>query len=206
MVCRPELVGDLGGVASTHWLASGAGMAVLERGGNAADAAVAAGAVLQVVEPHSNGMGGDLAVVVHCAETGRTSVLCGQGTTPAAASIEVFRELGLTQVPGSGVLPATVPGAFGAWLRLLAEFGTMRLRDILDAAIGYASSGFPLLPATARVVEAVAPLFRDEWASSGEIYMPDGTVPAPGTRIRNPALAATMERLVLGRRGDDPGP
>ena len=108
---RPELAGTFGMVASTHWLASATGMAVLEHGGNAFDAAVAAGLVLQVVEPHLNGPGGEVPVVAHHAGRGGTFVLCGQGTAPAAATLEAFAALGLDLVPGSGLLAACVPGA-----------------------------------------------------------------------------------------------
>src|SRR5215472_13317780 len=131
MVTRPELTGDLGAVSSTHWLASSAAMAILERGGNAVDAAVAGGFVLLVVEPHSNGLGGDVSIVLHAAERRETRVVCGQGPLPAAATPDRFRALGLRQVPGTGLLPACVPGLFGAWLRLLAEYGTMRLGAVL---------------------------------------------------------------------------
>src|SRR5215218_4461309 len=113
-------------VASTHWLASSAGMAVLESGGNAFDAAVAAGLTLQVVEPHLNGPGGEVPIIFHSASKGETFVLSGQGPTPAAANIACFEELGLELVPGTGLLAACVPGAFDAWMVLLGEFGTLR--------------------------------------------------------------------------------
>jgi gamma-glutamyltranspeptidase/glutathione hydrolase len=185
---KPELAGSFGAVSATHWLASGTGMAILERGGNAFDAAVAAGFVLLVVEPHSNGLGGDLCAVVHEAGTDRTAVVCGQGPMPAGAREEVFTDLGLPQIPGSGLLPATVPGAFGGWLRLLAEFGTLRPADVLDAAIGYAEHGYPLLSEAARAIAILAPLYRTEWTGSAEVYLRDG-VPAPGARMRNRPLA-----------------
>ena len=137
---RPELAGTFGMVASTHWLASAAGMAVLEKGGNAFDAAVAAGFTLQVVEPHLNGPGGEVPVIGHDARRGETFVVCGQGTAPAGATAEAYTGLGLDLVPGSGLLAATVPGAFGGWLLLLREYGTMRLRDVLGYAIGYAQA------------------------------------------------------------------
>src|SRR5246127_4269351 len=113
---RPELAGTLGMVASTHWLASAAGMAVLEKDGNAFDAAVAAGLVLQVVEPHLNGPGGEVPVIAYDQARGETFVVCGQGTAPAGATLEAYRDLGLDLVPGSGLLAATVPGSFGAWM------------------------------------------------------------------------------------------
>ena len=121
-------------VSSTHWLASATGMAVLERGGNAFDAVVAAGFVLQVVEPHLNGPGGEVPILAAPA---------GQGPAPAAASIERFRDLGLDLVPGTGLLPACVPGAFGAWMLLLRDHGTLRPREALEPAIDYAEAGFP---------------------------------------------------------------
>jgi gamma-glutamyltranspeptidase/glutathione hydrolase len=131
-------------VASTHWLASQTGMAVLERGGNAFDAAVATGFVLQVVEPHLNGPGGEVPAVFWSADRGEPLALCGQGVAPAAATIDRFRELGHELIPGTGVLAACVPGSFGGWLLLLREFGTWRLADVLEIAVGYAEHGYPL--------------------------------------------------------------
>ncbi len=191
---RPELAGTFGMVASTHWLASAAGMAVLEHGGNAFDAAVATGLVLQVVEPHLNGLGGEVPVIAHDAARGETFVLCGQGTAPAAATLEAFA--GLDLVPGSGLLAACVPGAFGAWMRLLRERGTLRLRDVIGYAIGYAAGGYPLVPAISWGIASVAELFRDHWPSSAEVYLPGGCVPAPGSLFANPALAATYQRML----------
>ena len=192
---RPELRGTHGMVASTHWLASATGMSVLERGGNAVDAAVAAGFVLQVVEPHLNGPGGDVPILL--ARSGaEVEVFCGQGPTPAAASLERYRELGLDLVPGTGLLAAVVPGAFGAWTLLLEQRGTWRLRDVLEPAIGYAAGGFPLLADTAATIGRVEQLFRDEWPSSAETWLVAGRVPAAGNRFRNPVLADTYTRIV----------
>ena len=187
-------------VASTHWLASAAGMAVLERGGNAFDAAVAAGFVLQVVEPHLNGPGGEVPVIGHDARRGETFVVCGQGTAPAAATVEAYTGLGLDLVPGSGLLAATVPGAFGGWLLLLREYGTLRLRDVLGYAIGYAQAGYPLVPAISWSIASVADLFREHWHTSAEVYLPGGGVPAPGTRFANPRARRHL-RARPGRGG-----
>lgn len=197
---RPELHGTFGAVSSTHWLASGAAMAVLEKGGNAFDAAAAAGFVLQVVEPHFSGLGGDVPMVVYSASTQSVQVICGQGPMPRAATIDHFRSLGLRNVPGSGLLPATVPGAFSAWMRLLCEHGTMDLGDVLEYAIGYAEQGFPLLKSVADAIDVLAPLFRTEWPESGRVYLRAGSAPAPGSRFTNPDLAETYKRLV--RAGD----
>ncbi|WP_018681037.1 gamma-glutamyltransferase family protein [Actinokineospora enzanensis] len=193
---KPELTGTTGGVATTHWLASAAGMRILADGGNAFDAAVAAGFVLQVVEPHFNGPGGDVSIVAHRAGRDDVQAICGQGPMPRAASIQAFHALDLTAIPGSGLLPAPVPGAFGGWLRLLAEFGTMRLADVLEPAIGYAEHGFPLLPESARAIEVLAPLFREEWHGSAQTYLHGGTAPTTGSRFRNPTLAHTYQQLI----------
>ena len=192
---RPELQGTFGMVTSTHWLASAVGMSVLERGGNAADAAVATGFVLQVVEPHLNGPGGDVPILF-AAPSGAVDVYCGQGPTPAAASIEHYRDLGLDLVPGTGLLAAVVPGAFGAWTLLLEREGTWRLCDVLEPAIAYAEHGFPLLPTTAAVLQRVERLFRDEWPTSAATWLTSTGVPAAGGLWRTPALAETYRRVV----------
>jgi gamma-glutamyltranspeptidase/glutathione hydrolase len=193
---RPELTGDLGMVASTHWLASQAGMGRLEAGGNAFDAAVAAGFVLQVVEPHLNGPGGEAPMLVQPAGAPEPVVIAGQGPAPQAASAARLRDLGLDLVPGTGHLPACVPGAFDAWLVVLAAYGTATLRQALTPAIGYARRGYPLLERTSETIRTVADLFREHWSSSAVTYLPDGQVPAPGSRLTNPALAATYERII----------
>ncbi len=191
---RPVLSGTFGMVASTHWLASAAGMATLEAGGAAADAAAAAGFVLHVVEPHLNGPGGDLPVLLATAADPRPTVLCAQGPVPAAATVARLRdELGLTLVPGTGPLAAVVPGAVGGWLALLRDHGRLPLREVLKYAIGYAEEGHPVLPRVAATVAASAELFRTHWPTSAERWLP---APAPGERWRQPALAATYRRLL----------
>src|SRR5437763_7492938 len=106
-------------VASTHWLASAVGMSVLERGGNAADAAVATGFVLQIVEPHLNGPAGEVPIIVTPAGADAPTVISGQGPSPSRATVKYFKDLGLDIIPGTGLLAACIPGAFGAWLTLL---------------------------------------------------------------------------------------
>lgn len=193
---RPELVGTFGMVASTHWLASASGMAALEGGGNAFDAAVATGLVLHVVEPHLNGLGGDAPILGFAAGEDLPFVICGQGVAPAAATIGAYRDLGLGLVPGTGHLAAVVPGAFGAWLTLLERHGTLPFRTVASAAIGYARHGFPLLPTAAATIARMRPLFREHWPSSAATWLTGGAAPAGGTLIRNPDLADTLERLV----------
>jgi gamma-glutamyltranspeptidase/glutathione hydrolase len=194
---RPELRGTFGMVASTHWLASAVGISVLERGGNAFDAAVATGFTLQVVEPHLNGPGGEVPAVFWPVSRGEPLVLCGQGVAPAAATIERYHALGHQLVPGTGVLAACVPGAFGGWLLLLEQFGTWRLEDVLAPAIGYAETGFPLVPAIVATIERTRDLL-ETWPASRELYLPP---PESGALFRNPALAATYRRVLDEARG-----
>ena len=193
---RPEIIGSYGVCASTHWLASQAGMAVLEKGGNAFDAAVAAGFVLQVVEPHLNGPGGEVPIILYDARRDATEVICGQGVAPAAATIERYRDLGLDLIPASGLLAATVPGAFDAWMRMLLDYGTMRPRDVLQYAIAYAEHGYPFVPRICDTIAAVKQLFEDEWVTSAEVWLPHGDVPAPYSFHRMPDLARTYTRIV----------
>jgi gamma-glutamyltranspeptidase/glutathione hydrolase len=189
---RPELRGTFGMVASTHWLASAAGMAVLERGGNAFDAAVAAGLTLQVVEPHLNGPGGEVPALFYSVDRGEPLALCGQGVAPAAATIERFRDLGHELIPGTGVLAACVPGAFGGWLLLLQEFGTWSLDDVLAFAIDYADNGFPVVGGMHLSIARQSDLIAG-WPASRDLYLP---IPGVGAQFRNPVLAATYRRIV----------
>lgn len=193
---RPELTGDVGMVASTHWLASAAGMSVLERGGNAFDAAAAAGFVLQVVEPHLNGPGGEVPILLWSEADRAVHVVCGQGVAPAAATIDRFTDLGLDMVPGTGLLAATVPGAFGGWLEMLERWGTWRLRDVLEYAIGYADRGFVPVPGIVDTIATVAEMFQRDWPTSAATWLPGGRVPRLGAKLANPVLAGTYQRVI----------
>jgi len=193
---RPEIRGTFGVVTSTHWIASQVGMAMLERGGNAFDAAVAAGFCLQVVEPHLCGPAGEVPIIFHSAANRRIEVLCGQGPAPAAASISAFRHLGLDAVPGSGLISAVVPGSFGAWLTLLRDHGRLRLEEVMAPAIGYAEHGHPLLPGVARALAELKEAFTTEWPTSAPVWLPGGEAPRSHALFRNPALAATWKRIL----------
>ena len=193
---RPTLAGTIGMVSSTHWLASQAGMRMLELGGNAADGAVAAGLVLQVVEPHLNGPGGDLPLIVASAQDPTPRVLCGQGPAPAGASPEHFASLGLDRVPGSGPLATAVPGAFDAWMTLLRDQGTLTVRTVVEPALHYARHGHPVLPRVSATIATVRELFDREWTTSGEQWLVDGAAPEPGSLVRNLPWADTLERLL----------
>ncbi|MEH2473790.1 gamma-glutamyltranspeptidase/glutathione hydrolase [Nitrobacteraceae bacterium AZCC 2161] len=193
---RPEIEGTFGVVTSTHWIATAVGMATLEKGGNAFDAGVATAFTLQVVEPHLNGPGGDVPIIVHDMKRARTEVICGQGPAPAAATIEYYRDQGLDMVPGTGLLAACVPGTFESWMLLLRDYGTVRLRDVLEPAIAYARDGYPLVERASATIATVEQLFRKHWPTSAAVYLPNNEVPVPGTLFTNKALAATYQRIL----------
>lgn len=193
---RPEIRGTFGVATSTHWIASAVGFGILERGGNAFDAAVATGLTLQVVEPHLNGPAGDMPAIFHSVKTGKTEVLCAQGPAPAAATVEHYTDQGLTLVPGSGLLATVIPGAFDGWMLMLRDHGTLSLREVMQPAIDYARDGHPVLPRVADTIASLAEYFAKEWPSSAQVWTPDGNAPEPNANFRNPDLAATYERLV----------
>lgn len=192
---RPTLTGWHGMAASTHWLASGAAQSVLERGGNAFDAAAAAGFVLHVAEPHLNGPGGDMVALVSTAGAPAPVVLVGQGTAPLGATIGDFRKRGLTHVPGAGALAAAVPAAVESWLHLLERYGTWGLGDILGYAIDYAERGIECGEQLSAVIAMMARHFTRHWPTSRDVWLPEGTPPAPGDLVRNPAYAMVLRRL-----------
>ena len=193
---RPELVGNVGMVSSTHWLASATGMSILERGGNAADAAAAAGFVLQVVEPHLNGPGGEVPILVWSDRHEKVSTVCGQGVSAATATVESLTSLGLDLMPGTGLLPTVVPGAFGAWTLLLELHGSMPLREVLEPAIHYLEKGHPVLESVASALESVQAMFEAEWPTSAATWIPGGVAPAAGDKYANPVAARTYRRIV----------
>jgi gamma-glutamyltranspeptidase / glutathione hydrolase len=193
---RPVIQGVFGVVASTHWIATAVGMGVLERGGNAFDAAVATAFTLQIVEPHLNGPGGDVPIIVHDRKKNRTEVICGQGPAPKAASIDGFRALDLKLVPGTGMLAPCVPGVFDAYMLLLRDHGTLRLSEALAPAIQYARRGHPLVERASQTIATVRHLFVEHWPTSAAVYLEHGDVPAPGAMFTNPRLADTYERIL----------
>src|SRR6476660_2112152 len=193
---RPEIEGTFGVVASTHWIATAVGMAALEKGGNAFDAAVATAFTLQVVEPHLNGPGGDVPVIVHDVRKRRTEVICGQGPAPAGATIAHYKSLGLDLVPGTGLLACCVPGTFETWALLLPDYGTMTVADVLEPAISYARDGYPLVERASATIATVEQLFRKYWTTSAAVYLPNNEVPKPGTLFTNKQLAETYARIL----------
>ncbi|MBN9471917.1 MAG: gamma-glutamyltransferase family protein [Bosea sp.] len=193
---RPEILGTFGVVTSTHWLATASGMAMLEKGGNAFDACAAAAFVLQVVEPHLVGPGGDMPAVFYSAESKKVEVLCAQGTAPQAATIQAYKALGLDMIPGDGLLATVVPGAFGGWMALLRDHGRLSLREVLEPAIGYFENGHPMLPRVSDTIAGLTELFSGGWPSSGAVYLPGGNVPKGRELFRNPAAARTYKRIL----------
>ena len=151
---------------------------------------------LQVVEPHLNGPGGDVPVIINDVRTGKTEVICGQGPAPAKATIAHYRSLGLDMVPGTGLLAACVPGMFDTWMLLLRDYGTMRLADVLAPAIYYAGQGHPLVERAHATIATVEELFRKYWPTSAAVYLPGGAVPETGTLFTNTTLAETYTRVL----------
>src|SRR5262249_38029271 len=186
--------GTFGVVTSTHWIATAVGMSILEKGGNAFDAACATAFTLQVVEPHLNGPGGDVPVILYDTRKGTPEVICGQGPAPAGATIAHFEKLGLDMVPGTGLLAACVPGMFDTWMLLLRDYGTLRLEDVLGPAISYARDGHPLVERANATIKTVERLFREHWPTSAAVYLPGGKVPETGTLFTNRAIAETSTR------------
>jgi gamma-glutamyltranspeptidase/glutathione hydrolase len=199
---RPEIAATFGAVASTHWIASQVGMAVLERGGNAFDAAVAAGFTLHVAEPHLNGPGGDVPIILHAAATGTQHLICGQGVSPAAATIERVAGLDLDRIPGTGLLPAVVPGCFDAWCLMLERWGSWEFAEIIAYATHYARHGIHLVPNITTAISNVKQLFEEAWPSSAAVFLPGGNVPEAGRLFARPAMADSFDRLAREAIGD----
>lgn len=193
---RPEILGTFGVVTSTHWIASSVGMSILEKGGNAFDAAVATGFVLQVLEPHLNGPGGDMPAVIYSKKKDKVEVICAQGPAPAGATIEHYKCEGIDIIPGDGLLATVIPGAFDGWMLMLRDYGTMSVRDVLEPAIHYLENGHPLLPRVSASIAGLAHFFQTEWPTSYETWVPGGAVPLPLSSFKNPVLAETWKRIV----------
>lgn len=189
---RPDVMGPEAAVSSDHPLASAAGIDVLRRGGNAIDAAVTMAAVLAVVRPHMNGVGGDAFALIHPAGTDDVIAMNGSGRAGALATPEFFTAAGDDEIPSRGARSVTVPGAVGAWAEALERFGTISLADALAPAIRYAEEGFPVTHRLHDDIADGADVLND---AARAIYLQEGEPPAPGTLLRNPPLAATLRRI-----------
>jgi len=193
---RPEILGTFGVVTSTHWIASAVGMSILEKGGNAFDAAVATGFALQILEPHLVGPGGDMPAIIYSKKKDKVEVICAQGPAPAGATIEHYTSEGMKLIPGDGLLATVIPGSFDGWMLMLRDYGRMSVRDVLEPAIYYAENGHPLLPRVSATINGLAEFFEKEWPTSYETWVPGGSVPEPNSNFKNPVLAETWKRII----------
>jgi gamma-glutamyltranspeptidase/glutathione hydrolase len=194
VVGRSRVATTLGIVAASQPLAAQAGVQVLERGGNAVDAAIAANAVMGVVEPQSNGIGGDLFAMVYEARSGRLHGLNAHGWTPRELTLASLKTRGLAEMPSSGIHTVTVPGAVAGWEALRARLGTLPMADLLAAAIFYADEGFPVSEVVAEHWASLTAKLESEPGAS-RTYLPGGRAPRAGEMFRNPDLAGSL-RLI----------
>ncbi|MBZ5496873.1 MAG: gamma-glutamyltransferase [Acidobacteriia bacterium] len=191
---RSPVLARNGMVCTSQPLATAAGLRILQEGGNAIDAAVAAAAVLNVVEPHMTGIGGDMFAIVYWNKTGELIGLNASGRSPYAMTLEYLKKKGYASMPQDGVDTITVPGALDGWCSLVERFGTLKLERILASAVDYAEKGFPVSEIIANQWnEQSAKLAKDPWAA--KTYLPGGRAPAHGEIASNKNLAATM-RLI----------
>jgi gamma-glutamyltranspeptidase / glutathione hydrolase len=192
---RPPVMGRRGVVTSGHYLATAAGFRVMEQGGNAIDAAAAMSFCLNLVEPHQNGLGGEVPTLIYSANEGKVYAMSGVGWTPAAFTIAWCREHGIDMVPGDGYLPATVPAPVGTWALALARFGTMTFGQVMQPAIELAEQGYPVYEGLHAFLAANLARFTDAYPTTGAIYCPGGRVPEEGELLRNPDFARTLRLL-----------
>jgi gamma-glutamyltranspeptidase/glutathione hydrolase len=193
---RPVFMGTHAVIASGHYLAARAGQLQFDHGGNAIDAAVASGFALNVLEPNNCGIGGEVPILIYSARERKPFAISGQGWAGKAATVDWFLREKIDPIPGDGFLPATVPAALGSWAFALMRFGTRTLKDVLEPAIDYTESGFPMYPGLHSALVGLAKRFREEWPSSAAVYLPNDRVPATGEVLRNPDWAATLKRVV----------
>jgi len=196
---RSVVMGRQGMIATSQPLASAAGLQVLREGGNAIDAAVTAAAVLSVVEPTMNGVGGDLFAIVYDAKTKKLHVLNSSGRSAYAATPAAFKARNLTAIPSRGVLSVSVPGVVDGWSTLLAAHGTIPLAKALQPAIGYAKNGYPVSEIISHQWQGAERILAADPAAAST-FLPGGHAPKPGDVFSNPRLAATLETIASGGR------
>jgi gamma-glutamyltranspeptidase/glutathione hydrolase len=193
---RPVLQGTLGMVAAGHYLAAAIGLSILEKGGNAVDAGVAAGFAVALLKPQSVGIGGEVPILIHLADQRRSVAINGQGWAPRAATIDWFRRHAIRLIPSDGFLPATVPAQFASWCTALQRFGTCSLADVLGPVVDLAQGGFPVYTALRNAIAKVRDRYAEEWPTSAAIYLTEGQPPVEGELLRNPDWARTMKGAV----------
>jgi len=196
---RSEVIARHGMAATSQPLATQVALDILKRGGNAVDAAIAANAVLGLVEPTGNGIGGDLFAIVWDAKTKKLYGLNASGRSPYSLTLDHFKQLGLTHIPSHGPLPITVPGAVDGWFELHKRFGSLPMTDILAPAIQYAREGFPVTELIAYYWQRSVPIL-EKYPGFRETFMPNGRAPRKGEIFKNPRLANTLEKIANGGR------
>src|SRR5580700_5200053 len=196
---RSMVISRNGIVAAESPLAAQAGVQMLERGGNAVDAAVAANAMMGLVAPMSNGIGGDLFAIVYDAKTGKLYGLNASGWSPAGLTVEFLRNQGFQDMPGQGIQSVTVPGAVDGWQKLLDRFGKKKFSEVLAPAIRAAEDGFPVTEWTSGLWSANAEFLRGNEAAT-RTYLPDNKPPVVGQLFRNPDLARSLRLIAQGGR------
>jgi gamma-glutamyltranspeptidase / glutathione hydrolase len=191
---RSMVISQGGIVATSQTLASQAGAQVLARGGSAVDAAIAANAVLGVVEPQSCGMGGDLFAIYQDAKTGKLSAINASGWAPKALTLDALKQMGQTAMPQEGIHSVTVPGAVDGWAKLHQRFGKLPWKDVFQPAIYFAEHGFPVTELIAEAWKEQEPKIQKD-ANAKRVLMPNGAAPAAGQVFRNPEMAAAYRAL-----------
>lgn len=196
---RSEVIARNGMAATSQPLATQVALDILKKGGNAIDAAIAADAVLGVVEPTGAGIGGDLFAIIWSADKGKLYGLNGSGRSPRSLKLEYFKENGYEFIPSYGPLPVSVPGCVDGWFEMHDMFGRLPIKDILQPAIGCARDGFPVTEVIAFDLKKGTEILKD-YPNIKEVYMPHGKAPSKGEIFRNPLLANTLEKIVKGGR------
>ncbi len=196
---RSAVMARQGMAATSQPLATATAIRVLQRGGNAVDAAIAANAVLGVVEPMSCGLGGDLFAIVWDSKTKKLVGLNASGRSPAAATIDLFKSKGLSAIPTHGPLSWSVPGCVDGWDQLRKQFGTMPWSELLEPAIAYAETGFPVSEIIAADWREAEPSLK-RIPSSATCFLPGARAPAAGSVFRNPDLARSLKAIATGGR------
>ena len=189
---RPTIMGTRGVVTSGHYLATAAGFRIMDQGGNAIDAAAAMCFCLNLLEPQSNGVGGEVPTLIYSAKERRAFAVSGMGWSPKNFTIEWCRQNGVDLIPGDGYLPATVPGVVGAWAAAVSRFGTMSFSQILQPVIELAENGYPVYQRMHDRLQQFSERFLSLYPTTAAIYLPDGRVPEVGQIIRNPDFGKSM--------------
>lgn len=198
---RSEVIARNGMVATSHPLATQAALDILKKGGNAIDAAIAADAVLGVVEPTGAGIGGDLFALIWSADKNKLYGLNASGKSPRSLKLSFFKENGYEFIPSYGPLPVSVPGCVDGWFEMHDMFGHLPVKDILQPAITYARDGFPVTEVIAYYLGKGTELLKD-YPNIKDVYMPKGKAPVKGEIFRNPLLANTLDKIVKGGRNE----